>query len=74
MFPPRAPFFSWARLSPRAQVGARSEDSDPGNLPVPHNPLSTATHHCVAAFPRYASITRSSFWISCGAPSAIFSP
>ena len=28
----------------------------------------------VAALPRYASITLSSFWISCGSPSAIFSP
>jgi hypothetical protein len=39
MFPPRVPFFSWARLSPRApQVGAQPEDLDWGNLPVPPGP------------------------------------
>src|SRR6266566_6720625 len=31
-------------------------------------------HELTAALPRYASITRSFFWISCGVPSAIFSP
>ena len=30
--------------------------------------------HAIAALPRYASMTRSFFWISLGVPSAIFSP
>src|SRR5206468_12761892 len=50
VFPPRAPFFFWARLSQRApRVGAQPEDLDPGNLPVPHNPLHAAFHAALAS-------------------------
>src|SRR5207248_2282496 len=74
MFPPRAPFFSYVRLGAHGnEVVVRAEDHWRGNLPVPPNPFH-ATAHAVAALPRYASITRSSCWISCGTPSAIFSP
>jgi len=45
MFPPRAPFFSQARLG-------SAEELSRGNLPVPPSPLHASTHHCVAAFPR----------------------
>src|SRR5204862_4518259 len=45
MFPPRAPFFFfWARLGMRAVIGTPTEDFDPGNLPVPHNPLRQSAH------------------------------
>jgi hypothetical protein len=38
-FPPCTPFFSWARLSPRAlRMGAQPEDFGWGNLPVPPGP------------------------------------
>ena len=43
MFPPRAPFFM-NRLGPRgAQVAARAEEHERGNLPVPPLPLPPFT-------------------------------
>ena len=57
MFPPRAPFFFYARLPRRAaQVGTSGQDFDPGNLPVPHNPLPNVAFHATFSGARRTTI------------------
>ena len=44
MFPPGAPFFN-ARLSTRAaEIAARAEEDETGNLPVPRDPSPEWSH------------------------------